>query len=157
MTTLGITGHRGLPRETVRLVDAALRVEIGRLPEITGVSCLADGAGSLFARAVLDNGGTLVVIVPAARYREGLPAEHHSEYDSLLARASRVVRLDHEESGPQSHMDTSVAVIGMLDRLVAVWDGRAARGFGGTADVVQAALERGVPVDIVWPDGAHRK
>lgn len=156
MTRLAITGHRGLPRDTEQLVDAALREEIAGTRDVVGLSCIADGADSLFAQAVLDQRGDLVVIVPAARYREGLPEEHHPVYDALLARASDVVRLGHVESTSQSHMDASIDMIERADRLVAVWDGKPARGYGGTADIVDAARDRGLPVTVIWPEGARR-
>jgi hypothetical protein len=96
------------------------------------------------------------VVVPAAEYRDGLPAEHRPGYDALISRAVEVVRLDHRESTSQSHMDASVYMLGRADRLLAVWDGEPARGYGGTADVVEAAELRGVPVTVIWPDGASR-
>jgi hypothetical protein len=40
----------------------------------SGVSMLADGPDSIFAEEILDHGGQLEVVVPAERYREGLPA-----------------------------------------------------------------------------------
>ncbi len=86
MTRLAITGHRGLPPATEKLIDTALRHELARRAgggDLVGLSCLADGADSLFARALLDAGGTLIVIVPAAEYRAGLPEEHHATYDAL--------------------------------------------------------------------------
>lgn len=156
MTKLAITGHRGLPGETEQLVDAALREEIAGIREVVGVSCLADGADTLFARSVLDHGGVLIAIVPAARYREGLPEEHHPAYDALIARASEVVRLNHVESTSESHMDASLDMLNRADRLVAVWDGEPARGYGGTADIVEAARDRELPITVIWPEGARR-
>lgn len=157
VTRLAITGHRGLTQATNDLVDEALRAELRKQSgEIMGLSCLADGADSLFARVVLDQGGSLVVIVPAANYRNGLPQVHHQTYDELLHKATEVVRLNHSESTPESHMDASIKMIEMADLLVAVWDGKPARGYGGTADVVQAARARNLPVAVVWPDGAQR-
>lgn len=157
MMRLAITGHRGLPSATVHLVDEALRDELREYADpVVGLSCLADGADSLFARAVLDHGGTLTVIVPAAQYRDGLPSEHHPVYDALLDQASEIIRLDHTESTSRAHMDASVAMIERADRLLAVWDGQPARGYGGTADIVRAARERNVPVTVIWPDGASR-
>jgi hypothetical protein len=35
----------------------------------------------IFARAITDLGGTLEVIIPGARYRDGLPPEAQPEYD----------------------------------------------------------------------------
>ncbi|MFF9003167.1 hypothetical protein ACF1GW_36830 [Streptomyces achromogenes] len=44
------------------------------------------------------------------------------------------------------------------DRLVAVWDGKPPSGKGGgTADTVLEARSAGIPVDVVWPDGAARR
>jgi len=42
------------------------------------------------------------------------------------------------------------------DELLAAWDGKPARGYGGTADVVDAARDQGIPVTVVWPTGAMR-
>ncbi|WP_454196620.1 hypothetical protein [Nocardia sp. Marseille-Q1738] len=124
--------------------------------ELIGISCLADGADSLFARAVLDLGGGLIVIVPARKYRDSLPAEHHRVYDELRSAAMEVIELDREESDSEAHQAGSVRMLEQTDELIAVWDGKPARGYGGTADVVAVARERGIPVTIVWPDGAER-
>lgn len=158
MTRLGITGHRTLPTRTGQLVSDALRQEVARHANsgLVGISAIADGADTLFAHAILDAGGSLIVIVPARRYRDGLPAEHHPTYDALLARAAHVIRLDHIESTSEAHMDASLRMLDEVDHVVAVWDGQPGRGYGGTADVVQAAREHGLPVTVVWPDGAER-
>jgi hypothetical protein len=156
MTRIGITGHRELPETTVGLVDTALRTELAGYTEPTGVSALADGADSLFAQAILDLGGSLVVIVPAEKYREGFPSEHWPTYDALLAEADEVIRLDFVESDSEAHMAASLRMLEKIDHLVAVWDGQPARGYGGTADVVAQAEEQGVSVTRVWPEGASR-
>ena len=51
-------------------------------------------------------------------------------------------------------MEASNAMLSRADRLFAVWDGKPARGYGGTADVVDEARKRGIPVTIIWPEGA---
>jgi len=158
MIRLAITGHRGLPEHTERLVDQALRTEITKYAaeELVGASAIADGADTLFARAVLDAGGSLTVIIPAEKYREGLPTEHHTTYDALLSSAQRVIQIDHIESNSEAHMDASLRMLDEADHLLAVWDGQPTRGYGGTADVVHAARKAGLPVTVVWPDGAER-
>jgi hypothetical protein len=155
---IAITGHRGLPAATERLVDRAIREQLAACADrdLVGVSALADGADQLFARAVLDAGGQLEVIVPAARYRDGLPASAHAAYDALLARAAKVDRLNRVESTEQAHMEASQAMLARANHLFAVWDGKPARGYGGTADVVAEARNRGVPVTVIWPEGASR-
>jgi hypothetical protein len=47
-------------------------------------------------------------------------------------------------------------MIGMVSELLAVWDGKPARGHGGTADVVAAAREQGRTVRVIWPAGSTR-
>ncbi len=158
MTRLAVTGHRGLSDETSSLISAALHIEINKHTnsELVGLSCLADGADTLFAQAILDHGGALHVIVPAQKYRDGLPAQHHPSYDALIGQAVEIVRLDHVESNPDAHMDASLYMLAEADELVAVWDGQPARDYGGTADVVSAARDQGIPVTVVWPVGAER-
>jgi hypothetical protein len=158
VTKLAISGHRELPAQTAELVAAGLRAEISKHAgtDLVGLSCLADGADSLFAQAVLDAGGSLVAVVPAKKYRDGFPESHHATYDALLTQASRIVELDHTESDSEAHMDASLRMLDEADELIAVWDGQPARGYGGTADVVTAARERDLVVVIVWPAGAVR-
>lgn len=157
MRRIGITGHRGLTASTIGLVAQALSEELaGYGSAVTGISALADGADQLFARAVVDQGGHLEVIVPAQHYRDGLPTAAHAEYDDLFDRAVAVHRLGFTESTSESHMAASGLMISMINELFAVWDQQPARGYGGTADVVAHAQEHGRPVRIIWPPGATR-
>ncbi|MBV9161422.1 MAG: hypothetical protein JO281_07715 [Pseudonocardiales bacterium] len=157
MTLIGITGHRGLSPSTARLVQQALRDALaGYSTRVTGVTALADGADQLFARAVIDRGGLIEVIVPATHYRDGLPADSHAEYDDLFGQAIRVHRLEFTESTSESHMAASELMISMINELFAVWDQQPARGPGGTAEVVAHARDHGRPVRVIWPDGATR-
>jgi hypothetical protein len=158
VTRIGITGHRGLNTATTALIDAAIRSTLHDHTDadLVGVTCLADGADTIFAHAVLDQGGTIEVIIPAARYRDGLPADHHATYDKLLAQASAVHRLDAEDSDSKAHLAASQLMIDMVSELLAVWDGKPARGHGGTADVVTAAREQGRTVLVIWPEGSTR-
>jgi hypothetical protein len=154
---IAISGHRGLPPDTARLVDETVRAALsGKAADVIGLSCLADGADQIVASALLDLGGHIEAVIPAARYREGLPPEAWPEYDRLLAQAGRVHRLDFTESTSEAHMAASRFMLGQAGELWAVWDGKPARGYGGTADVVACARESGIPVQVVWPAGARR-
>jgi hypothetical protein len=157
MVRIAVSGHRGLPVPTRRLVDEAIRAALEGQQDVTGLSCLADGADQIFARAVLDHGGELEAVIPAAHYRAGLPAGAHAEYDRLLARAARVHTRPFTESTSEAHMAASTFMLEHADQLWAVWDGKPARGYGGTADVVTSARDNGLPVKVIWPDGAHRE
>jgi hypothetical protein len=155
---IAISGHRGLSRETSSLIEEALRERLAAHAgnDLVGISSLADGPDQLFARAILERGGRLEVIVPAAEYRAGLPETAWPEYDALTSQASSVARLPYTESSEEAHMAAGRALVAGADLLLAVWDGAQARGLGGTADVVAHARRLGVPVDVVWPVGATR-
>jgi hypothetical protein len=157
---VGMTGHQGLPTPTAELVTAALRDALRSYAlNLVGVTMLGPGADQLFARVVLALGGTLYVVQPTVgmQYRDSFPdAEAQRGYDELYGQASHVEALEHTESTEQAHMDAGKVVVDRSSVLVAVWDGEPARGLGGTADVVAYARERGVPVTVIWPEGATR-
>jgi hypothetical protein len=155
---IGITGHRGLSGDTERSVTAVIRDAVNSYPatDLVGVSCIADGPDAWFAQAILDHGGSLEVVVPAEKYRASLPEWHHPVYDDLIHRASEVHETGLTDSDSNAHMAGSEALVGLVDELLAVWDGQPARGYGGTADVVAYAERTGVPVRVLWPAGATR-
>ena len=68
---VGITGHSNLTADAEPAVAAALEkvlAEIGG--PVVGVTCLARGADQIGAQVVLDHGGDVEVILPAADYHE---------------------------------------------------------------------------------------
>jgi hypothetical protein len=60
------------------------------------------------------------------------------------------------DDGPEARTGAAMAMLDAAEHLVAVWDGGPAGIAGGTADVVEAAKDRGLPVTVVWPEGAER-
>lgn len=155
---VGITGHRGLPKEIEQHVKAMLAEQVATLEtrDLIGISCIADGPDAWWAQAVLDAGGHIEVVIPAAQYRQDLPDWHHAEYDSLFSSASDTHHTGMTESTSEAHQAGSEILVGLSDVVLAVWDGLPARGHGGTADVVAYAERVGVPVTVLWPDGATR-
>ncbi|RJL24021.1 hypothetical protein [Bailinhaonella thermotolerans] len=160
MTRIGITGHSNLTDETNHLVYGALREAVAPYAEggLVGISCLARGADQVFARVVLDLGGRLEVILPAPDYREEkVKPGNRKAFDELLIRAASVRYMPFLTSGREAYMAASEALLGSVDRLLAVWDGGPSGGFGGTADVVEQARRLGLPVEVIWPQGAERR
>lgn len=155
---VGITGHRGLSAEVEQRVRAMLDEAVSgyEAAELVAVSCIADGPDSWFAEAVLKYGGRLEVVIPAAEYRENLPDWHHPTYDALMSRAADVHETGMTESTSEAHQAGSEILVGLTDELIAVWDGKPAWAYGGTADVVAYAERTGVPVRVLWPEGATR-
>jgi hypothetical protein len=159
MPRIGVTGHMDLTPDTADLVYREIRALLADYPpqDLTGVSCLARGADSLFAEAVLDVGGRLVVILPSDDYREAKVKNDHAErFDRLLAGAHLVSVMPFANASREAYEVANTALVESCDQLVAVWDGAPSNGRGGTADVVRRAREHGTPVTVVWPNGARR-
>ncbi|MEV5413808.1 hypothetical protein AB0K60_33895 [Thermopolyspora sp. NPDC052614] len=159
MVRIGVTGHMDLTADTAELVSQALRSRLREVDGgVVGVSCVARGADSLFAEAVLDVGGSLEVVLPSRDYRASkVKADHVEQFDALVAKADRVRVMDFDHAGREAYVAANEAVLSSIDELVAVWDGQPSAGAGGTADVVEEARSRGLPVLVIWPEGAARE
>jgi hypothetical protein len=153
----GVTGHRILPPS---IADCAVRHWSRVLPPgalLHGVSNLADGADQLFAAHVLAAGGTLEVVLPCEGYARTLLADDSRlRFEDLRRAARRVVTMPYPEPSDQAFLAAGQALVDRCDHLFAVWDGRPARGMGGTADVVGYARARGLPVTVLWVNGVVR-
>ncbi|ONK14563.1 hypothetical protein [Streptomyces sp. MP131-18] len=159
MPIIAVTGHLDLTEATVPLVAAALRDLLGGYPAagLVGVSCVAAGADSLFAEAVVAAGGRLVLVIPSRDYRaRKVKPEQAEQFDRLVGAAHEVVTMPLERADRAAYEAAGEELLRRADRLVAVWDGSPPSGKGGTADVVRAARDAGLPVDVVWPEGAAR-
>jgi hypothetical protein len=155
---VGITGHQRIPAGAVDLVTARIVATLEEVGQpLTGVSSLAAGADQIFAQAVLGAGGRLHVVVPCARYEQAFADEAgRQEYARLLAAASGIETLSHPAPSAAAFFEAGQRVVDLSQLLIAVWDGEAPTGAGGTADLVQYARERGAEIVVIWPEGAAR-
>jgi hypothetical protein len=158
LVRIGVTGHSNLTPDSLTTVAEAVHAVLADLDEpITGVSCLARGADQVFARVVLEMGHRLEVVLPSADYRERkVKPDNRTDFESLIERAASVRVLPFDTANRDAYAAAGDAVLDDVATLVAVWDGSPPDGRGGTAETVWAARERGVPVTVVWPDGARR-
>ncbi|WP_156722214.1 hypothetical protein [Streptomyces apocyni] len=161
MTTIAVTGHMDLTDASVPLVRDAVREALKPYADgdLTGVSCIAKGSDSLFAEIVLELGGRLVAVIPSRDYRQAKVKPDHAEtFDRLTAAADEVLVLAHDTANRHAYEDANRTLLKRADRLVAVWSGESPTGKGGgTADTVVEAREAGLPVEVVWPNGAARR
>jgi hypothetical protein len=155
-TWVGISGHRRLSEHAERIIRAEIHAVLRQFDEPVVVSSLAAGADQIAAEIALDLGAALVVIVPALGYRESLEPLAARRFDELVERADEVQTLDFDAPGPEAYLAAGMAMLRRVSLLIAVWDGEAARGTGGTADVVALARERHLEVRVIWPRGETR-
>lgn len=158
---IGVTGHR-LNRISQRQLDrltpqvqpllahAAERARAVGVVSPMLVCGLAEGADRHVARLALDAGYGLHAVLPFDRdlYARDFPnAASRREFDTLLRRAERVTELPGRHGfNAQAYHRAGQALLDRSDLLLALWDGRPAQGPGGTAEVVNAACKRRMPV-----------
>jgi hypothetical protein len=142
-----------------RTAEAASAYNIGRPPSFRLLSPLAEGADRLVAEAALPLGYVLEAPLPFPQadyesdFRASVPA-----FRALLGRAAHRLELDGARG---DHEDPSYEAVGRhvvrnADLMIAIWDGRAAGGRGGTADIVRFAISAGVPVWWLPSDGTEQ-
>jgi hypothetical protein len=156
---VGVSGHRlladpaAVSAEVDRVLDRLAAAEPGA--GLVAVSALAEGADRIVAGRVLARGGRLEVILPLAvdDYASDFAgAGSRGEFAGLLAAATRVSVVppdDRDPSREAAYARAGTAMLHASDVLLALWDGAAARGRGGTAEVVAEARGLGLPVEVV--------
>jgi hypothetical protein len=83
-------------------------------------------------------------------------AEHVGEFDELLAAARSVRVTGFDRCCPRAYAAADAIMLGCVDCLIAVWDGRTPPRLGGTGGAIAAAHRLGLPTRIIWPAQAAR-
>jgi hypothetical protein len=172
--SIGITGHRHLDTEIARPKVASLLRAVGYaaekvwsaapdvfepvVPVLSLVTPLAAGADQMAAEEGLEAGYRIHAILPLplADYADDFSDHDRERLKLLLARAQCCLELPAQTGGrTHAYALAGRASVAHSDLIIAIWDGEPARGHGGTAEVVDHAFRRGVPVlHIPAADGA---
>jgi len=118
-------------------------------PEAKLVSSMAEGADVLAAEAALDSGVPLSACLPFPPdvYARDFGDEEWQRTAKLIERAQNVLSLSETNNGDSAAYELAGRlVLSQSDILIAVWDGEAARGRGGTTQVVAEAVALHQPV-----------
>jgi SMODS and SLOG-associating 2TM effector domain 1 len=156
----GVTGHRSIDpddpallkavRDALQLIRSRCRLGTASTTiSLTVVSALAEGADRVVAQEAIGCGASLEVVLPlpADEYLTDFDsATSRSEFRTLLDQASAVTELPDVGGRDAAYERAGRAIVDRSDVLLALWDGRAARGRGGTAHIVSYARRHGVPV-----------
>jgi hypothetical protein len=155
---LGVTGHRSLEhlaevrREVNIAIDQACEAYVDRDGPIAlvVVSALAEGADRLVVKECMRRAGTtLEAILPLSveEYTQDfLTPRSRRDFAGLLGTAISVEVVESMPTRDQAYERAGHVMVDRSDVVVAVWDGLAARGRGGTADIVDYAQAHHVPV-----------
>ena len=168
---VGITGHRAgvLTAPLVRTLRPAvyavfdqLREATLRLQESEAQFCsstaaqfnlhtaLASGADQIAAICARSSGYFVRATLPfeAHEYRQDFAlGDELDTYEQAVAAADEIVALPGDRADPAgAYVRVGELLVREADIMIAIWDGEEGRGLGGTAHVVQLALESAVPV-----------
>jgi hypothetical protein len=113
--------------------------------KIVGYTSLAKGADQLFADVVLEHGGIIYAVIPFSGYERTLRGQERHHFKELLQRASKET-LNVDGSDQDAYLAAGRRIVSLVDLMIAVWNGRKAKGKGGTADVVAYSRRRKVPL-----------
>jgi hypothetical protein len=155
---IGVTGHRlnrisqrQLERLTPQLRPLLAQIaKAARAAPPTLLSGLAEGADRHVAQLALETGYVLHAVLPFVRdtyEHDFTDTASRAQFAELLARADRITELSGRPGvSAQAYRRAGHALLDEADVLLAVWDGQPAQGVGGTAEIVNEACRRCIPV-----------
>jgi hypothetical protein len=139
---VGITGHQYRPSIDWSWVTRAVRAELSKLSEPRTLFCsLATGSDQIAADVAIGLQIRVVAVLPLEGYDKYFSGADLINYRRLLSR-SEVVQLVWKGDPHRAFFEAGKFIIDNCDILIAVWDGEAAEGLGGTGDVVEYARPR---------------
>jgi hypothetical protein len=152
MTRVGVTGHQQLDDPASwAWVRTATDEELATMaPPLVAITALAIGADQLVARLVLRRGGKIHAVLPYADIERSFSPEAVSAFRELAQQASVEV-LESPGTDEDAYLAAGYRVVDLSDVVIAVWNGRPAKGKGGTADIVAYALRKMVPIIHINP------
>lgn len=159
---LAVTGHRDVPADDLAVLSAAVSAQLRKLsaqhPNSPGLllSGLAEGADRLVARCALEAGWALGVVLPLPQsdYETDFSDERSvADFRELIARAAWCRDISAAGAVRPACYDALGDWLARHSQvLIALWDGGAGKGVGGTADVVKRFRE-GMPQErFIAPD-----
>lgn len=150
---IGVTGHQDLsmvPSEQ-DLKSAIEKILLNYSVDVA-YSSLAIGADQIFARACRELNIQYCAVIPSHDYKKNFKGLDLENYIHLLGNAISVEVLPYEHSSEKAFYDAGKYISDHADIIIAVWDGKQARGLGGTGDIVNYSIKNGTEVIQIFPD-----
>ncbi|MGG0777294.1 hypothetical protein ABE060_19000 [Bacillus rugosus] len=141
---LGITGHQELgPENWESKIAEKLTDIIKKHPVRMGYTCLAKGADQLFAQSLIELNVPFTAVIPSSNYEATFEGENAiSTYNELLGKADKQIKLPFSQPEEKAFFEAGKCVADNADILIAIWNGQAAKGLGGTGDIVKYSIEK---------------
>jgi hypothetical protein len=139
---VGFTGHQEIgPPLTVNWLSSVMLDAVRDYGVTLGVTCLAAGADQLYAGLLCKQDIPYIAVVPSKDYEDTFSNKEHLEnYKELLSHAQEVIKLRFPKPSELAFFEAGKEVVNCSEMIFAVWNGKPARGLGGTGDIVEYAL-----------------
>ena len=154
---IGFTGHRTLGDEDKCrkwIVDFLTRQKASAAGVVYGVSSVAAGGDLLFAESCIQLELPLSVLLPLPvdEFRKDFDAAAWSRAEQVLSKAASIEVTTRAGSREESYYECGIETVHQSRLMLALWNGEASQGLGGTEDVVSFA--RGLGRQVVWIQSA---
>jgi len=150
---IGFSGHRVLSDE--KLCRTAILKVLAewktKMPGgISGLSSLAAGGDLLFAEACFELGIPLRVLLPLPMtgFREDFDATTWGLVERALERVSSFEIVDGGTERPGCYYECGLETLHQCGLIIVLWNGRPARGPGGTGEMANQGKNLGIPT--IW-------
>ena len=140
----GLTGHQNIgSKSDIDWVRIQLEKQIELYNVTEGFSCLAVGADQLYAEILNEKKIALTAIIPSEEYKKTFNNNNQLlNYERLLSTAKKTVKLDYSSPTEEAFHAAGKEVVKRSDMIFAIWNGKKAKGLGGTADIVDFAIQQ---------------
>ncbi len=152
---IGFAGHRKIADRAAAKEAIARELAIVRatLPgEAIGFASAAAGADLLFLQACREAGLKTVLLLPFAKERFRADFDNDDEWQAACHEIETAWWCEVTPGGEEAPAAYHVVAregLEISDRMLFLWDGKEARGLGGTAETLTEAIARKVPSRVI--------
>ncbi|MBC8126386.1 MAG: hypothetical protein H8M99_04465 [Gloeobacteraceae cyanobacterium ES-bin-144] len=152
---VGFAGHRQVEDPVGAKAAIARELEVIRqtVPgELAGVSSVAAGTDILFLDACAEAGMKTIVLLPFAKERFSQDFDNPTEWEHACRCIDAAWWSEVSPGGeeaPAAYHVVARESLEVADRMLFFWDGKPARGLGGTAETVAETIEREIPARVI--------
>lgn len=149
---VGVTGHQSLEGFDIDWIKLTIHSFLTENNVIKGLSSLAIGADQLFCRELIKEKIIYDVIIPCNNYISTFKTiEDSRSFLDLSIKSNSTYTLDFDKPSEIAFYSAGIEIVNKMTVLLAIWDGKLAKGLGGTGDIVEFALKQNKQVFHIDP------
>ena len=175
---IGVTGHMSLDPSRIGEIEAGIEKAVAfitrKFPEsyFTVLSPMAVGSDRLVTKKIILKPGfsKLIAILPTDQEEYikdfGLTDDHRADYHGaerrqefhfwLSENATEIITMPPTPTRDEAYRESGYFIVENCDLMIAIWDDDKAQGTGGTAEIVDRAIQCKKPLIHIWAENYNR-